>query len=191
MQPSMSTKMNMRKMSKIISQQKGVCGTWDWMSSASHYNSYLVLIMISQTLSLVYVVIIWLTRRKNIHSNISYQYSPEYILSVLYIESHKLSPSQYSKIGILHNTVVGHYGLERTLKRFKDLNDTWEYQRQHIRYYIDHCPCCQKMNMLKIPIHAHGFTTSKYTPIECRNIDFIGPFPDQGYILVIVDTFTR
>ena len=48
-----------------------------------------------------------------------------------------------------------------------------------------------KMNMLKIPIHAHGFTTSTYTPMECLNINFIGPFPDQGYILVIVDTFTR
>ena len=34
-------------------------------------------------------------------------------------------------------------------------------------------------------------TTSTYTPMECLNIDFIGPFPDQGYILVIVDTFTR
>ena len=47
------------------------------------------------------------------------------------------------------------------------------------------------MNMLKIPIHAHGFTTSTYTPMECLNIDFIGPFPDQGYILVIVDTFNH
>ena len=47
------------------------------------------------------------------------------------------------------------------------------------------------MNILKISIHAHGFTTSTYTPMECSNIDFIGPFPDQGYILVIVDTFTR
>ena len=45
--------------------------------------------------------------------------------------------------------------------------------------------------MLKIPIHAHGFTTSTYTPMECLNIDFIGLFPDQGYILVILDTFTR
>ena len=43
------------------------------------------------------------------------EYSPEYILSALHIESYKLSPSQYSKIGMLHNTVVGHYGLERTL----------------------------------------------------------------------------
>ena len=46
------------------------------------------------------------------------------------------------------------------------------------------------MNMLKIPIHTHGFTTSIYTSMECLNIDFIGPFPDQDYILVIVDTFT-
>ena len=114
--------------------------------------------------------------------------SPEYILSALHIESYKPSPSQYSKIGMLHNTVVSHYGLERTLKRFKDLNVTWEYQRQHVRYLIDHYPCCQKMNILEIPIHAHGFTTSTYTPMECLNIDFIGPFTDQGYILVIVDT---
>ena len=92
---------------------------------------------------------------------------------------------------MLHNTDVGHYGLERTLKRFKELKDTWEYQRQHVRYLIDHCPCCQKMNILKIPIHAHGLTTSTYTPMECLNIDFIGRLPDQGYILVIVDTFTR
>ena len=137
--------------------------------------------MITQTLHHVYVVITWMTRRKSIHR----------ILSALHTESHKPSRSQYSKVGMMHNTVVGHYGLERTVKRFKDLKDTWEYQRQHVRYFIDHRPCCQKMNMYKIPVHAHGFKTSTYTPMECLNIDFIGPFPDQGYILVIVDTFTR
>jgi hypothetical protein len=42
--------------------------------------------------------------------------------------------------------------------------------------------------MLKIPIHAHGFSTSTYTPMECLNIDFIGSFPDGGYVLVINDT---
>ena len=47
------------------------------------------------------------------------------------------------------------------------------------------------MSMLKTPIHAHGFTTSTYTPMECLNIDFIGPYPDEGYILVVVCTFTR
>ena len=88
------------------------------------------------------------------------EYSPEYILSASHIETYEPSSSQYTKIGMLHNTVVGHFGFEHTLKRFKDLKDTWEYQRQHIQYYIDHCQCYQKMNMLKIPIHVHGFTTS-------------------------------
>ena len=27
--------------------------------------------------------------------------------------------------------------------------------------------------------------------MECLNIDFIGPFPDKGYILVVIDTFSR
>jgi hypothetical protein len=27
--------------------------------------------------------------------------------------------------------------------------------------------------------------------MECLNIDFIGPYPDKGYVLVIIDTFTR
>ena len=49
----------------------------------------------------------------------------------------------------------------------------------------------KKLKMLKITIHAHGFTTTAYTPMVCLNVDFIGPFPDQGYILVIACTFTR
>ena len=103
----------------------------------------------------------------------------------------KLTNIQYSKIAFVHNSRVGHFGLERTVKRLKDSGISWEFMRQHVRHFIDHCPCCQKMSLLKIPIAAHAFTTSTYTPMECLNIDFIGPFPDGGYILVIVDTFTR
>jgi transposase InsO family protein len=47
------------------------------------------------------------------------------------------------------------------------------------------------MSLLKIPIHAHGFTTSTYTPMECLDIDCIGPFPDDGYVFMIIDTSTR
>ena len=119
------------------------------------------------------------------------EYSEEYILSSSIIEKFKLTTDQYEKIGKVHNSEVGHFGLDRTLKRLHNMKLKWEFQRQHVRYFIDHCPCCQKMSMLKIPIHAHNFTTSTYTPMECLNIDFIGPFPDEGYILVIVDTFTR
>ena len=51
------------------------------------------------------------------------EYSLEYILSALYIESYKPSSSQY--LIMLHNIVVGHFELERTLERLKDLKDTW------------------------------------------------------------------
>ena len=44
---------------------------------------------------------------------------------------------------------------------------------------------------MKYPINAYRYTTSTYKPMECLNIDFIGPFPDKGYILVMIDTFSR
>ena len=77
------------------------------------------------------------------------------------------------------------HSLVISVKRLKEIGETWEFQRQHVRHFIDRFPCCQKMSMLKIPIHAHHITTSTYTPMECLNIDFLGPFPDGGYILVI------
>ena len=118
------------------------------------------------------------------------EYSTAIILAANIITKFKLSSNHYKIISFVHDSVVGHFGLERTLLRLKRLKRTWEFQRQHVRWFIDHCPCCQKMSMLKIPIHAHGFSTSTYTPMECLNIDFIGPFPDV-YVLVIIDTFTR
>ena len=45
------------------------------------------------------------------------------------------------------------------------------------------------MNMLKVPILTHGYTTLTYAPMKCLNIDFIRPFPDQGYALVTECTF--
>jgi transposase InsO family protein len=119
------------------------------------------------------------------------EYSQPEIFQTSIIDKFSLTEYQYKTIASLHNSHVGHFGLERTLKRLKDVGKTWEFQRQHVRYFIDHCPCCQKMSLLKIPIHAHAFTTSTYTPMECLNIDFVGPFPDSGYVFVIIDTFTR
>ena len=109
------------------------------------------------------------------------EYSEEYIISASIIEKFKFTPNEQRVIASVHNSFVGHFGLERTLKRLKEIDETWEFQR-----FIDRCPCCQKMSMLKIHIHAHHFTTSTYTPLERLNIDFVSPFPDGGYILVIV-----
>jgi Integrase core domain/Chromo (CHRromatin Organisation MOdifier) domain len=47
------------------------------------------------------------------------------------------------------------------------------------------------MSAVKTPVISYTHTTSTYKPMECLNIDFIGPFPDKGSILVMIDTFTR
>lgn len=91
----------------------------------------------------------------------------------------------------VHNSTVGHGGFNRTLRNLKKIGKVWEGMRHDIRAYIKQCPCCQKMSADKQKPVTHRFTTSTYAPMECINIDFIGPFPDKGYILVMVDTFTR
>ena len=101
-----------------------------------------------------------------------------------------LPSDAFKKISAVHHSKVGHFGVERTIKRLLKTG-SWEYMRQHVKLFIQRCPCCQKMSMIKTAIAAHPFTTSTYTPMECLNIDFIGPFPDGGSVLVIVDTFTR
>ena len=40
-------------------------------------------------------------------------------------------------------------------------------------------------------INASHFATSNYAIFDTLNVAYIGPFPDKGYILVIIDTFTR
>ena len=63
--------------------------------------------------------------------------------------------------------------------------------KEAIKSFIKNCLCCQKMSAIKIPVNLYTYTTSTYKPMKCLNIDFIGPFPDKGYILVMIDTFTR
>ena len=106
-----------------------------------------------------------------------------------------LNSSEYQVISPVHNSLVGHSGLERTVKRLtfklQSLKTSWKFLRQKVKRFIALCPCCQKMSQLKIPIAAQPFTVSSYSPMECLNIDFVGPYPDNGYVLVLVDTFTR
>jgi transposase InsO family protein len=96
----------------------------------------------------------------------------------------------------VHNDVAGHHGVLRTLAKLKrhcDATKTpyWPNMREHVAHFVKQCPCCQKMSFLKTPIAAHPFTTSSYLPMERLMMDYIGPFPDGAYILVIICCFTR
>jgi len=111
------------------------------------------------------------------------------------LDEFKLEPQIYKKIGMVHNSKTGHFGVERTLQKLHKMGENWEYMRQHIRKFIKQCPCCQKMSVLKVCIHTHPFTTATYEPMERLNIDTIGPFePDEHnntYMITIIDCFTR
>jgi RNase H-like domain found in reverse transcriptase len=48
------------------------------------------------------------------------EYTPETTISANIIEKFKLTREQYNTIGKVQNLQVGHYGIERTLKRLKD-----------------------------------------------------------------------
>jgi hypothetical protein len=102
---------------------------------------------------------------------------------------------QYDEIKKVHNTSVGHYGVEKTVEKLHEKNERWSNMREHVRHFIKACPCCQKMSMLKIPIHTHPFVVGTYTPMKRVAVDTIGPLPtdDMGcsYIIVMIDCFSR
>jgi transposase InsO family protein len=118
-----------------------------------------------------------------------------HLLNVIVNEEKKLSQENYTKISKVHNSYAGHHGVERTLNKLVTANQTWPKMREHIKQFIKKCPCCQKMSVLKIPIHTHPFTTAAYEPMQRLNIDSIGPLdPDDDgacHIIVVIDCFTR
>jgi transposase InsO family protein len=115
---------------------------------------------------------------------------------ILLIESdYKPSRQQSSLIHSVHNSVIGHHGVERTLEKLRKLNKNWKYMREHVRRYILQCPCCQAMSWLRVPIQAEKFITTTLTPMTRLAVDTIGPLPESSdgtkHIIVIIDCFTR
>ena len=110
-------------------------------------------------------------------------------------EEFSLTKAAYNAIMSVHNGVLGHHGVDRTMDKLIRKGEQWLYMRAHVRQFIRQCPCCQKMSYLKVPIHTHPFTTASYEPMEVIEMDSIGPLPadEDGnkYILVVICCFTR
>ena len=106
-----------------------------------------------------------------------------------------MTDEQYAWLEAVHNTRIGHHGLERTLQKLRIAKRTWRYMRSHVRTFISQCPVCQKLSDLKIPIRTHPFTTAAYLPMEVLNVDSVGPLTQDDFgnkfILVVIDCFTR
>ena len=110
-------------------------------------------------------------------------------------EEINIPSDKYDLISKEHNSREGHWGVDKTILRLQKHNYSWDNMRFHVQRFINQCPCCQKMNMLKIPIQTHRFTTSSYDIMELVSIDTMGPFPidefGYQYIIVIIDCFSR
>ena len=106
-----------------------------------------------------------------------------------------LNDETFNILTKVHNSYVGHLGVERTLKRLKRENNTWEGMRLDIMSFIKACPCCQKMSRIKVPILTSPFTTASYGLGMKLSMDCIGPLTetDDGFthILAIIDNFSR
>ena len=104
---------------------------------------------------------------------------------------HRISDAVLKQIAAVHNSMVGHWGLQKC-REF--LNDPTIMDRT-INQFIRQCPCCQVMSRLNILIMTHSFTCASYNPFESLHIDHIGPLtPDvkgNTHILVMIDAFSR
>jgi transposase InsO family protein len=121
---------------------------------------------------------------------------PSKFLSAIQYGKNELNFNPDDIIQSCHNSTVGHHGVNRTLRLLRErASKTWPHMRQHIRDYINKCPCCQFMSDTKIKTLIRPYNVMVYQPMDRVNMDHIGPLPmdEDGnkYILVLIDVFSR
>ena len=121
-------------------------------------------------------------------------------LSLVNMELIDVPSDKWEEIQTVHNSVVGHGGIELTIQRLLSKPKpasyaAWPELRSHVRAFIRQCPACQKMSQTKFAIQANPFTVSSYYPGEVISMDTLTGLPTtvEGHtcIIVIIDNFTR
>jgi hypothetical protein len=96
----------------------------------------------------------------------------------------------------IHNTTVGHHGINRTLDILKESGVMWRNMSQDVSKFIKNCPICQKVKPQRHPeldIEIH--TLSSDYPMQSLSIDSLGPFVQDSdgnkYILNIICNMSK
>jgi transposase InsO family protein len=101
----------------------------------------------------------------------------------------------YNRISAVHNSNVGHLGVEKTLRKLLRQQYNQDYLREYIRAFIKQYPLCQKMSMIAPVIVTRPFTVSSSAPMANINLDYLYMSVEDEtkdkYVLVVIDTFTR
>ncbi len=101
-------------------------------------------------------------------------------MTVLQYES--LSDKQIQDfIGSVHNDVAGHFLLNKTLDRLRNIPAVSEALkkepelgrglRARCRRFINECPACQKHTFERVVSNAVPFTVSDYSPMRTAMVD--------------------
>ena len=80
--------------------------------------------------------------------------------------------------------------MDDTIRRLLKVNLRFPFMTSKVKKFIYQCPVCQKMSAVKVINNAAPFTSSSYTIMESLNMDFLGPFPHKGCVLLIIDKFS-
>ena len=96
----------------------------------------------------------------------------------------------------VHNAMVGHAGIKRTVKRLVDAGSTTRDQRGWVTRFIHECPFCQKQSYRRELKSKQPFTLAQTQRVMQRlNLDAIGPIDEDKYgyqyVLTVIDTFSR
>ena len=66
----------------------------------------------------------------------------------------------YSEIKAVHNALVGHNGVDRTLERLRVKGVVFKYQRKLVKKFIRECAWCQKFDE-RVLCNGHGLKGRK------------------------------
>ena len=76
----------------------------------------------------------------------------------------------YSEIKAVHNALVGHNGVDRTLHRLREKN-----QRALVKKFISECPWCPKSDERTVQMGVVPTTLSSIVAMQRLALDSIGP----------------
>jgi hypothetical protein len=58
----------------------------------------------------------------------------------------------------VHNSVVGHSGVKRTILKLRRKGVKMKYMRDYVDKFIKQCPLCQKLDERRLPVHVKPLT---------------------------------
>ena len=106
-----------------------------------------------------------------------------------------VAPGPSEAIQRVHNSVMGHRGVELTIALLREGGESWPSMKHDVEEFIRTCAVCQKVRLGQGSMAAALATTTVKEPFEVVAIDTIGPLPADAYgneyIVAVIDCFTR